>query len=278
MSDKEQCINPFDDDEHSEDDVFNIFSSVPMGLNQDGTITTDVGWSGMLLTEALGIEPFVGLSGFKDAEHYKSWVEGIIGFKVPDWEPYELTLYQNWFNSPDYEDWLEHPERSMDPVLSCYMSWDAQPRQGALHTVPKRVFALRHVKHELARTHSVVAFHCARQRSYAEAAWGRLHPGEEITPKIMTGYGFYDGIFLEGRLTGRDKDEILCWPTDNLHEVIEVAKGLVSTGVDSLYICNNSLCVDARNLESKAIKRLVEEYDYNGPGVSLLDIVICSGC
>ncbi|MDX7853078.1 hypothetical protein [Aeromonas caviae] len=273
MSDTEQNINP-DDDYHSEEDVFNIFSAVPIGLNQDGTLTAVAGMSSFLLTEMLGIEPFFGLSGFKDAKHYKSWVEGIAGYKLADWEPCDLTLYQNWLNSPDYEDWFEHPGHVRDPVLICYMSWDAQPRQDAVHIVPKRVFALRHVKHELARTRSVVAFHCARQRSYAETAWGRLHPGEEITPRIMTDYGFCDGVYLKGRLNGREKDEVLCWPTDDLREVIAVAKELKSTKFDSLYICNDSLCIDASDLESETIKRVVESFDYNGPGVSLFDVVI----
>lgn len=261
-----------------EEDV--LFSLLPVGGQPDGLVTADVGWACFTLAETVGIEAIVGLSGFDSADHFKLWAENTIGAALPDWEPCEVLLYQCWIPYPDEQ--LPHlrtqaigatEDRLGDEQFS-YVAWRAMPDADAIKVVPTPVFAIRHRAYLLAQQRSNTAFQCARQRSYAEAAWIKTHPGERITPAIME--TFTDtGFYLSGISGGRDVP--LTWPSDDLPSTLMEVASLKLNGVQNICLCEGELGFPLDELTEGQYQKLLEAFQHYGAEMPLIDLASAAG-
>jgi len=247
------------------DDV--LFSLIPEpGLQPNGGVVGHVGLCNSVLTNRFGIEPFLGLSGFIAPLDFKRWIESCIDSKLDDWEPCELVLYSCWMESLA-EQYPGHPG---SPSF-CYQSWLPDPDPRALKSTPTTVYAIRHRAFSSIQESSRTAFHCARQKSYAELSWQKTHPGEAIAPHIMD--SFTDtGFYLATGGNEHHKGQILTWPMDDLEACLAQSSVHVDAGQD-LMLCSAGVCVSLGSLTESERSRLVAAHKYYGPEMAFLDLL-----
>lgn len=130
-----------------------LFSIVPFGgdyTQPNGPVTDHFGWEHFSLGERFGIEKVIGISGFNNEVHFKSWVEDCLGVPLDDWEGCVLTLYKCWMPS------LQEQFPSIDPVFAydlernySYSCWRYMPETDAVRIIPMQVYAIRHRAYSL---------------------------------------------------------------------------------------------------------------------------------
>lgn len=246
-----------------------LFGSLQSGLQPSGVVLEDLCWSSFHITDHTGIEPLVGIVGFDSADAYKNYLEHAFGVPLADWEACQVELYRCWYPP------LEYGSDNTEPEF-CYSAWRILPDRYAIKVTPVTVYALRHKAWAKVTNGSFKAFYCARQRSYAEATWAKVHPGEELTPQIMVGFSDI-GFCLSGIRPGKREREHLTWPTPDLVGTFADANIFAAQGVTDIHLWEGGVGFSLDELGPEHSQILLNAFAYHGEEMSLIDLAAVVG-
>lgn len=242
------------------------FDKLSDGIQDDGTVLSDLGWSSMHIREDLGIEGFVGVSGFEDGLQFINWVRNKLNLNLSDWEPIAITLYQCWYPAD-----LESEENSY-----CYMSWRHHPSTDAIKLNPVNVYALKHVDFHLKDTLCLNAFYISRSRSLAHDVWVSKNGDAEFTPDCMNGY-FHYGYHLSGKRPNTASEIAITWPSYDLPAVLAKLESFNANRYTDLYIRAEGIGFRFEDLTPSNITGLIQAYHYYGADTPFMDLATSAG-
>lgn len=239
-----------------------LFGEVLPGPQADGTLVADLGWAGMGMLEALGIEHLVGVRGFDDAGSFYLWMQNASGSPLADWHGVHLRLYECWYLEP------------MEGTF-CYGTLRDAHDKEALASRAVDVFCLRH-KAWKAEGMRRRAFNCARTRSYCEAAHVKRNPGAPVSPSIMAD-SQGDGIILTGIRSGDQEETVLAWPSPDMDEALSVLIAAKAEGVSEIHMWENGIGVQADKFTDSELAHLLKVDRYYGGDMMLSDVLTEAG-
>jgi len=242
-----------------------IFGVIKAGLQADGSVLADLGWSFFYIHKQTGIESMVAVGGKKTKKSFMKHLRTITGSELKDWEPCRLDLYLCWFAPLDGAD-----------APFCYSGWRVRPDCDALRVDKCRVIAFRHKAWELLQSGRVKAFQCARQRSYAEALWIKKHSlTSAFTPECMAGVSD-TGYHLSGVLPGAQSRIRLTWPSDDFGETVALVAMLESQGISDIALCEGGFGLTGLTVND--FQKLLQGARYYGTEANLIDLARNTGC
>lgn len=238
-----------------------LLGSLKAGLQANGGVLDDLNWASFHIADQLGIEPIIGVSGFRNKTDFMGKIRELVGSRMADWRPCQLDLFRCWFaNLDDFS----------------YAGWRTSPDADAAKVVKVRIFALRHKAWPLLQTRRVKAFHCERQRSYAVASWAKTNPGEPLSPNVMR--GFTDvGFYLTGIVAGDSAETRLTWPTADLQSALSSAVQLAGQGVRQIHLFEGGMGFSLDDCAPSDTANLLRQYQYFGEEVALPDLASSVG-
>lgn len=234
-----------------------LFGDVPIGVPADGVLITDLGWAGLWLFEAKGIESIVALGGFNEPEEFHRWMQAASRSSLNDWYGVKLRLYECWYLEP------------IDGTF-CYASWCDNPDKNSLFSRPIDVFCLRHVNWDTNKSRR--AINCARTQSYCIAAHLKLHPDVPVTPQIMNSSSS-DGFMLTGTRANEDSETVLDWPTHNIEHAFSSASKFRLEGVREVHIWQSGIGISLDDLSDSVIARMLAIDHYYEGDIALADLL-----
>lgn len=248
-----------------------LFSTLVDGVQTDGSILVGLGWDAASINSATGIEPVIGLFGFGSEQQFMDWIKTAVGSDLADWEPCSVELFFCWF--PPLSEQYPHLCTDGDGPDFCYSAWRSYPDLDAVKVQQVTVFALRHKASALLlKDGRSKAFHCARQRSYAEAMWMKEHPTVPVSPQIMydnTSEGFY----LTGIKQGDEEESHLTWPSADLVDTLRLAAEFSKQGAHEIQLCEGDVGFELAGMTAMEKKRLLHKYREYGEDALLVDLV-----
>lgn len=242
------------------DEVPESFDKLISGLQDDGTVLSDLGWASMHLCEDLGIEGVVGISGFESEHHFIDWVRDKINLRLGDWEPISVSLHQCWYQADDH----------------CYMVWRSQPPTDALNVNPINVYALRHVDFHLKDGICLSAFYVARQHSLGHDVWVNKHGDTEFKPESMDDY-LHHGYHLSGKAPNSDHKKNLTWPSHDLPAMLATLDSFHANGYTDLHIWSEGIGFRFEDINPRNKTRLVHAYHCYGADEPFIDLATAAG-
>lgn len=243
-----------------------LWGGLVSGVHSNGIVLDDLGWASFQITEELGIEPHIGVEGFDNESEYFAWIKDVTKSQFKDWEPCRTELFLCWFPPSSNE----HLFKESSSPEKCYSAWRCKPDQSALKCEAKIIYALRHKAWPLLSENRIKAFHCARQRSYAEEEWYKLHLGEPVTPQIMTDSD--TGIYLYGRPIASNLEVNLTWPSPDLRENLSLAKQFSEQGFTDIHIMEGGVGFEISDLTDREIQLMLKLFRQYGEDVNLIDL------
>lgn len=270
----EQTENKYSDNDLYEDapgfpDEFTEgFYKLNDGLQGDGVVISDVDWASMSLGDSLGIELFVGVSGFKDASHFINWVRNKTNLKLVDWEAISIQLYKCWQLTDE-----KYGEGSY-----CYLFWRDRICTDAIKSYPVTVYALRHIDFHLKKEVSLCAFRVSRQFSLARDIWVSLNGDAEFTPASMSICRYFKhGYYLSGKAPDTDSDIDITWPSHNLPFVLDTLESFSAKGYKSLHIWEGDVGYGYKDLTQSNKNNLIKLYELYGDELPFVELAACAG-
>lgn len=254
------CYESGDSDNVQDQDP--LFGDIVAGPQEDGTVIVDLGWAGMMMSEALGIECLAGTQSFGDAAGFYRWMQVSSGSALADWHGVQLRLYECGYPEPMGEPW-------------CYMAWRIDPDNTALVCRAVDLFCLRHsawAPKGLTRR----AINSARTRSYCEAAHIKANAGDPVSPQIMAKVNG-DGLTLTGIRLGETREVVLDWPTADMATALEIATRAEAAGVRDICMSENGIGIDLGLITHAQRKRLLAIDGYYGGDIMLSDVLARAG-
>lgn len=239
-----------------------LFGLIEAGPQADGTFILDLGWAGIGLFNDLGIESFVGTSGFENADAFYCWMQTTSGSALPDWHGVQLRLYESWYLAPFDED-------------HCYATWRSQPDKNAMNSRAVDILCLRHNAWK-ANAMNRRAFACARTLSYCKAAHIKQNPGIPATPAIMAGVQS-DGLKITGILPGQTEESVLDWPTSDMANALALVATSQAAGTRNIHIWECGIGVQVDKFSETERDRLLEIDRYYDGDIVLSDALARAG-
>lgn len=233
-----------------------LLGCIAAGLQANGAAIIDLGWAGMMMSEALGIECLAGTQGFGNAAEFYRWMQASSGSALADWYGVQLRLYECGYPEPMGEPW-------------CYLAWRTDPDNTALMCRPVDLFCLRHTAWK-AQGLTRRAFNSARTRSYCEASYIKTNPGDPVTPQIMARV-MGDGLTLSGVRPGETREVVLDWPTADMATALEIATRAEAAGVRDICMSENGIGVELGLITHDQRNRLLAIDRYYGGDIMLSD-------
>lgn len=258
--------DPYEDTPDFPDEPFEGFNKLSDGLQGDGVVISYLGWASMALGERLGIEEYVGVSGFKDASHFINWVRNEINLKLEDWEAVSVPLYKCWY--------LTDEECYKDSF--CYMALREHVCRDAIKAQPVTVYALRHVDFHLKNEVCPSAFYISRQHSLMRDIWASSNGDAEFTPSSMSGY-FGHGYYLSGKAPDTDSDIDITWPNHDLLSVLDTLESFNTKGYTNLHIWRGGIGYEYKQLTPANKRNLIKVYNLYGDELPFMELAASAG-
>ena len=231
-----------------------FFEKLCGGIRNDDFTIEDIGWSGIPFLDFLGIEFFIGTSGFKSADDFFDAVKTFTNSDLRDWEACQHTVYKNWGQS------TFNAEGEY-----CTYYWSVFPgSEDGMRSEAVRIFALRHKAWFLLVREEERAFKAARIRSCAENVFRIKNRISVITPEILelsnsVGFHIVVEILQED---GSTKMINATWPKSDLRQTLADAHACQAPK-DRLYLFENGVCIQLSKLKGRFQKTLLNAYDQN---------------
>lgn len=246
----------------SEQEYDPLFWQVKAAALAGSAVIVDLGWAGIALAEALGIEHLAGAQGFANADDFYRWMQAATGSRLPDWYGVQLRLYECGYAEPTGEPW-------------CYLTWRTAPDPEALSSRAVDLHCLRHTAWA-PQGQTRRAMNSARTRSYCEAIHVKKHLGVPATPQILANVPG-DGLKLSGILPGDDRKVVLDWPAANMAAALDQIARAQEQGVQALTLSENGVGVDLSGFTAAHLQQLLQVDSYYGGDIMLSDALARAG-
>ena len=247
------------------------------GIQEDGTILSNLGFAGMQIPNKIGIEETICLGGKNSPGEYLNWVKNETGAKMKDWEACSIELYRCW-QAPFYERFsaLYPSSEYMDDHAFCHGAWRLQPDPKALKVEKLEVFAIRHKAWRFLLTEREKMFYFQRQRSYLIEEWRLRYGKKPINLEIFKNTN-PNGFHVRGREKKETNASIISWPTRNFFEALHQALLLKKEGIVDIKICEGRNHIPLKKFSLRILSKIRKSFLEYGEELDLFDVAIESG-